>query len=576
MNFKSIKRVLLASLLFLCGWSANAQHQFGNSRVSGDFGFNGMYYIPDSIIGAEPVDSKVRGNAFLNLLYSNGGFSAGMRYEFYMFPLIDFEKIGYQGQGIKYFFADYTNKFISVTAGNFYEQFGNGLTLRAYEDRQLGIDNSLLGARVKFTPYKGIYIKGVWGIERDNFEPYLGRKDYVRGADVELSFGEMFPKIQEKGFIARVGASVVSKFEKSDQDIYFAISDSTGDNTSAVIPATKIPQNVANWAARASFGYEGFRLEAVYARKMNDPNISNEFIYKPGEALFLSATYAMKGFGIAASFIRADNMEYRSQRWMNLNSELMINCIPAINRQYSYQLIGDYSYASQPNSQIGAQLQVNYQIPKKTALGGKYGTDITFNYSRFHDIDKQPVPEAVENGTPFGTMGYTSQFFKFGPNLLYQDIGLEISHRFNNKKWKWILAYNYITYNLEILQGHEGIIRGHLVASDLSYKITPKHALRLELQHLYTKDDEGSCAYAMFEYSISPSWFFSIGDEWNYGNPIQSHKVHYYNISCAYVWNTTRIALNFGKTKEGILCVGGVCRAVPASFGAGLSVTTSF
>ena len=576
MNFKSIKRVLLASLLFLCGWNANAQHQFGNSRISGDFGFNGMYYIPDSIIGAEPVDSKVRGNAFLNLLYSNGGFSAGMRYEFYMFPLIDFEKIGYQGQGIKYFFADYTNKFISVTAGNFYEQFGNGLTLRAYEDRQLGIDNSLLGARVKFTPYKGIYIKGVWGIERDNFEPYLGRKDYVRGADVELSFGEMFPKIQEKGFIARVGASVVSKFEKSDQDIYFAISDSTGDNTSAVIPATKIPQNVANWAARATFGYEGFRLDAEYARKMNDPNISNEFIYKPGEALFLSATYAMKGFGIAASFIRADNMEYRSQRWMNLNSELMINCIPAINRQYSYQLIGDYSYASQPNSQIGAQLQVNYQIPKKTALGGKYGTDITFNYSRFHDIDKQPVPEAVENGTPFGTMGYTSQFFKFGPNLLYQDIGLEISHRFNNKKWKWILAYNYITYNLEILQGHEGMMRGHLVASDLSYKITPKHALRLELQHLYTKDDEGSCAYAMLEYSISPSWFFSIGDEWNYGNPIQSHKVHYYNISCAYVWNTTRIALNFGKTKEGILCVGGVCRAVPASFGAGLSVTTSF
>ena len=576
MNIKFIKRVFLASLLFLCGWSANAQHQFGNSRVSGDFGFNGMYYIPDSIIGAEPVDSKVRANAFLNLLYNNGGFSAGMRYEFYMFPLIDFEKIGYQGQGIKYFFADYTNKFIQVTAGNYYEQFGNGLTLRAYEDRQLGIDNSLLGARVKITPYKGIYIKGVWGIERDNFEPYLGRKDYVRGADLELSFGEMFPKIQEKGFIARVGASIVSKFEKSDQDIYFAIDDSTGNNNTAVIPSNKIPQNVANWAARATFGYEGFRLDAEYARKMNDPNITNSFIYKPGEALFLSATYAMKGFGIAASFIRADNMEYRSQRWMNLNSELMINCIPAINRQYSYQLIGDYSYASQPNSQIGAQVQINYQIPKKSVLGGKYGTDITFNYSRFHDIDKQPVPEAIENGTPFGTMGYTSDFFKFGPNLLYQDIGLEISHRFNNKKWKWILAYNYITYNLEILQGHEGMMRGHLVASDLSYKITPKHALRLELQHLYTKDDCGSSLYAMLEYSISPNWFFSIGDDWNYGNPIENHKVHYYNISCAYVWNTTRIALNFGKTKEGILCVGGVCRAVPASFGAGLSVTTSF
>lgn len=576
MVFKSIKRLLLASVLLLCGFMASAQHQIGNGRISGDFGFNGMYYIPDSIIGAEPVDSKVRANAFLNILYSNGGFSAGARYEFYMFPLIDFEKIGYKGQGIKYFFADYTNKFISVTAGTFYEQFGNGLTLRAYEDRQLGIDNSLLGARIKLTPYKGIYIKGVWGIERNNFESYIGRHDYVRGADVELSFGEIFPIIREKGFTAHVGANFVSKYELSDQDIYYAITDSTGEYSTAVIPQDKIPENVATWAARATFGYEGFRLDAEYAHKINDPNITNDFIYKPGNALFLSATYSMKGFGIAASFIRADNMEFRSQRWAYYNSELMINCIPAINRQYSYQLIGNYSYASQCNGQIGAQLQINYQIPKKSVLGGKYGTDLTFNYSRFHDIEQIPVQEAIDLGTPTGTMGYTSSFFKFGPDLLYQDIGLEISHRFNDKRWKWILAYNYITYNLEILQGHEGMMRAHLVASDLSYKITPKHALRLELQHLYTKDDDGSCAYAMLEYSFSPSWFVSIGDEWNYGNPLPDHKTHYYNISCAYVWNTTRIALNFGKTKEGILCVGGVCRAVPASYGCGLSVTTSF
>lgn len=577
MVFKSIKKLILATALVLCGFMASAQHQIGNGRISGDFGFNGMYYIPDSIIGAEPVDSKVRGNAFLNILYSNGGFSAGARYEFYQFPLIDFEKIGYKGQGIKYFFADYTNKFISVTAGNYYEQFGNGLVLRSYEDRQLGIDNSLLGARIKLTPYKGIYLKGVWGIERYNFDSYLDRRDFVRGADAEFSFGEIFPKLQEKGFILHVGGSFVSKFEKSrDDGIYFMLHPNTDSASLAYIPEEKLPENVATWAARATFGYKGFRFDAEYARKMNDPNISNDYIYKPGNALFLSATYSMHGLGIAASFIRADNMEYRSQRLENNNSSLMINCIPAINRQYSYQLIGDYSYASQPNSQIGAQLQVNYQIPKKTALGGKYGTDLTFNYSRFHNIDQVPVQEAIDNGTPVGTMGYTSQFFKFGPDLLYQDIGFEISHRFNNKKWKWILAYNYITYNLEILQGHAGIMRGHLVASDLSYKITPKHALRLELQHLYTKDDEGSSAYALLEYSISPSWFISIGDEWNYGNPLPDHKIHYYNISCAYVWNTTRIALNFGKTKEGILCVGGVCRAVPASYGCGLSVTTSF
>ena len=101
-------------LLLLSVSTVKAQHEFGNSRISGDFGFNGMYYIPDSIIGAEKVDSKVRANAFINLLYSNGGFSAGVRYEYYQFPLIDFEKIDYKGQGIKYFFADYKNKFFKL------------------------------------------------------------------------------------------------------------------------------------------------------------------------------------------------------------------------------------------------------------------------------------------------------------------------------------------------------------------------------------------------------------------------------------------------------------------------------
>jgi len=570
-----MKKLLLLPVLCLLALSTFAQHQLGNSRISGDFGFNGMYYIPDSLIGAEKVDSKVRGNAFLNLLYSNGGFSAGVRYEFYMFPLIDFEKINYKGQGVRYFFADYKNKFIQVTAGNFYDQFGNGLTLRAYEDRQLGIDNSLLGARIKVTPYKGVYLKGVWGVERLNFDSYIGRQDYVRGLDAELSFGEMFEKVQEAGFTANVGASFVSKFEKADEEINVSLYPGTDSATTGVIAVDKIPQNVATWAARMSFGYKGFRLDGEYARKMQDPNVTNDFIYKKGDALFLSATYSMKGLGVAASFIRADNMDFRTQRMQKTNSLLYINNIPAINRQYSYQLISNYSFASQPNSQIGVQLQVNYQIPKKTKLGGKYGTDLTFNFSRFHNTDQQPVALAVDYGTLSGTEGYTSSFFKFGPDLLYQDIGFEISHRFT-KQWKWILAYNYITYNLEKLQGHEGMMRGHLVASDLQWKVTPKHSLRLELQHLYTKDDKGSWIYGMLEYAISPKWFISIGDQYNYGNTNPEMRLHYFNIAGAFVWNTTRIALNFGKTQEGILCIGGVCRAVPASYGVGLSVTTSF
>ena len=557
--FRSLKTFvfILAFISFLS--PLKAQIPVGKGTISGDFMLNGMFYIPDSLIGADKVDSKVRANSYMYLQYTNGGFTAGMRYEFYLYPLIDFEDIGYKGHGITHYFADYKNDFIQVTAGTFYEQFGSGLTLRSYEDKYLGIDNSILGARVKVTPYKGITLKGVWGIQRKNFDfEYLKRKDHVRGIDGEISLTELIPQMSEKGFSTSLGASFVSKYEK-DED-----------------PTFILPQNVATWGARLNFGWKGLRFEGEYARKINDPNATNEYIYKPGDALFASLTYSMKGFGISTSFIRADNMDFRSQRGTPANLALLnINYIPAINRQYSYQLISNYSYASQPNGQVGAQCQVNYQIPKKTKLGGKYGVDITLNYARYHTIDRAWLPEDSVTGSHSGTDGYTSNFFKWGKEVLYQDLGVEISHKFD-KRWKLILAYNWLIYNMEVLQGHGGMFHGHNIAADLTCKINSKHALRLEAQHLYSKDDLGSWVYAMLEYSINPHWFISIGDQWNYGNADKSRRIHYYNISAAFAIKTTRIALSYGKTREGILCVGGVCRTVPASYGLGLSVTTSF
>ena len=508
---KVFRHIAVLLIVLLCaGNAAWGQSKWGH--ISGDFGFNGMYYIPDSIIGAKEVKEKVRANTWLNLNYTNSGFTAGLRYEFYLYPLIDFEDIGYKGQGLTNYFLDYKNDFIQVTAGTFYEQFGSGFTLRAYEDRQLGIDNSLLGARIKVTPYKGIILKGVWGIERKNFDfKYTDRHDYVRGLDGELSFSDMIGKLSENGVVLSIGGSFVSKYEKSERDMYI----SYPDQPDGIIYADKIPQNIATWAARLNFGYKGFRLESEFAHKINDPNNTNNYIYKNGNAFLLTASYSMKGFGVEASFIRSDNMDFRSQRDISASTSLLsINYIPAVNRQYTYALLGNYTYASQPNGQIGVQAQVNYKIPKGSKIGGKYGIDITANYARFHNVEQKLVPYAEEVGNMAGTDGYTSRFFAFGDDLLYQDIGIEFSHRFNNKNWKLDLAYNFITYNLTILQGHPSpLFKGHNVMGKVTYKINTKHALKFEVNHLYAKEDDGSWLYGLLEYSIAPHWFISVSDQ---------------------------------------------------------------
>ena len=65
-----------------------------------------------------------------------------MRFEAYLPPLIGYD-VRNQGAGIPYWYANYKNDKLDVTAGNFYEQFGNGMTLRTYEEWTLGFDNSL-------------------------------------------------------------------------------------------------------------------------------------------------------------------------------------------------------------------------------------------------------------------------------------------------------------------------------------------------------------------------------------------------------------------------------------------------
>ena len=246
-----------------------------------------------------------------------------------------------------------------------------------------------------------------------------------------------------------------------------------------------------------------------------------------------------------------------------------------MTKEHTYALSSMYAYSSQPIGQTGIQAEIQYKIPKKTLLGGKYGTDIALNYSRIYGIQKDSLPAVKESGEMNGTLGYTAPFFGTG-DLYYEDFNVEIGHKFN-KSWKLIMSYVYLNYNMEVMEGHGSPeVKSHIVIGDLTYKINAKNAIRMELQHLSTRQDDGNWAYGQLEYTIAPKWFISVLDRWNYGNPVENKQVHYYNISGSFVYKTSKITLGFGKQYEGILCVGGVCRQVPASYGMNLQVVTSF
>jgi lipopolysaccharide assembly outer membrane protein LptD (OstA) len=91
-----------------------------------------------------------------------------------------------------------------------------------------------------------------------------------------------------------------------------------------------------------------------------------------------------------------------------------------------------------------------------------------------------------------GTLGYTSPFFKIGDVKYFRDFNIEIGHKFS-QSFKLLFTYVYEDYNIDVIEGHTGepLVHADIFVADMTYKITPTKAIRLETQALITKEDEG-------------------------------------------------------------------------------------
>ncbi|MCZ2357378.1 MAG: DUF6029 family protein [Bacteroidia bacterium] len=513
--------------------------------VTGNMQFDAQTYQYDSIIGTPKVPEKARSNMFTNILWYKGHFSAGFRYEHYLNPLLGFDP-RYTGSGIPYRFAKFTSDFLEVTIGNVYEQFGSGLILRTFDDRSLGYDNSVDGFGVQIRPVSGVTVKGIWGRQRSFFT--LGQ-GIVRGVDGEVSLNELLDTSGTWKTQISVGGGFVSKYQP-DQD-----------------PVYRLPENVGTWAARLNFKVGKVNLFAEYAHKVNDPSAVNSFIYKNGEALLLTLSYARKNLGFSLNAKRLDNMDFRSDRTASGNN-LNINFMPPIAKQHTYRLNTLYLYATQPLGEMGLQGDLYLNLPKETSLGGKYGTNITMNFSIVQNIDTTQL----SNG-----LGYESKFFSIGKRMFYRDFNIEINRKISSKL-KLTAAYFNIVYDKDKIQGLSGVgtVYANMWVLEALFKINAKHSIRMEAQQLLTKQDMGNWMMGLLEYTISPHWFLAVFDEYNYGNKEKMQRIHYLSSQIGYQRGNSRLTVGYARQRAGLVCVGGLCRVVPASNGFQVSVTTSF
>lgn len=258
------RKILLLSLCSLLTFPAVAQDGGDGEEkkiiVSGSVQSDILIPQKDKAIGADEVDNWALTNTYADVNVMSSHFDGGARFEFLKYPLPGYED-KFKGWGVPNIYIKAHYDKWNLTAGSFYEQFGSGFILRTYEERSLGVDNSLFGARLVVNPVSGLSIKALSGKQRR----YWSLNDsWVSGADVELNLDQWLKGLSNNGTYLTLGASWVNKYE-SDEDI---MTDATHK--------LNLPLSVNAFDVRASVQTGNLNVLAEYAWKTQDPSFDNE------------------------------------------------------------------------------------------------------------------------------------------------------------------------------------------------------------------------------------------------------------------------------------------------------------
>jgi hypothetical protein len=552
--------LFLFSFLLLFVSPASAQDKV---TLTGSIQSDIMLPQNDSIIGAEKTEDVVT-NTYVTLQLNSKYVDAGARLEYLEHPMPGYEG-DFKGWGVPHFYVKGRLGMAELTAGTFYEQFGSGFILRTYEERSLGIDNSLLGGRLVLKPTDGVTVKLLSGKQRRYWN---WNKSLVSGADVEVSLDEWIPSLKKSNTRLMIGGSWVNRYENNEEEIF-------------VDPFHKVnfPKYVNAWDVRVSLNHGPWSVLAEYAQKGDDPSYANGYIFRKGSVAMLSGSYSKKGLSILLQAKRSDNMSFKStgnaSKAIGVSSS--IGHLLAFTQDHTYTLAAKYPYATQvADGEWAYQAEVGYNFKRNTTLGGKYGMTVKMNYSLVKAIDRKfddelPFNTLAGSMKYGGTDGYSSSFFKWGGQTYYQDLNFQLTRKLT-KDFKLFLMYMNQRYNKGKIENHGGMVHNDIFVADGKYQFTPKVALRGELQYMESTDDDGNWLFGLLELSLVPHWMITLSDEYR----VNKEHVHYYMAQVTFTTGAHRVQLGYGREIDGYNCSGGVCRYVPASKGLKLSYNYNF
>lgn len=532
-----MKQIGLIFLLIILSYIVKGEEQknkFGSLHGSIDSQFG--YFFKDLNAGILKPNQSFTTNNYLNVDYSISNFRFGLQYEAFAPPMPGFS-YRLEGNKIMQGYAEYLGRKLQVRLGSFNEQFGNGLLFRSYEERGLGINNTLLGVNLRWNIRDIFHIKALAGIPRE----YLSYSDtQIYGMDGEFILSEI---LKSKSYFFTLGGGWLLRNDTSEQDEI----------------TTKYPTVIRNWAGRLNFNYGIFTLSGEYVTKSKSMIYnSTDLAYSvhAGSAVLINLNFDFIGMGIATEFRRLENMEFRLNNDI-IADQVMLNYLPSLTKQHKYTLAALYPYMTQSKSEIGGQISLYKEFNK--SLIGTSPLKLSINGSFYNGLKSSEDDK--------------TDFFSLKGQKYYREIGVELEKKWS-KSFKTIFNCIYQKEDQSLLKGGElgVLVDSKIIIADFMWKISKKHSLRSEFQHMWTdmNGDQG-WILGLIEYGIAPNWMFYASDMTNYNS--NNKSIHYYNAGASFSKGSFRTSLSYGRNRAGYSCVGGICRFMPDYTGFNCAIT---
>ena len=136
--------------IFIFFSSVSIYSQFFEN-LNSSFESYSAYYMDDKKTGDFNLKDRFRSNNYLNL---KSNFSKNWYFELQVESYLPKSLLNYspnfKNTNVSTLKIDYIKNDLNLAIGNFYEQFGSGMILRTWEDKSLGINNSLLGLNANY------------------------------------------------------------------------------------------------------------------------------------------------------------------------------------------------------------------------------------------------------------------------------------------------------------------------------------------------------------------------------------------------------------------------------------------